>query len=52
MIGGKTSVIVHSMGLNEGTFPTVRDNADKLCASAVTGTSASTQCSHAKFIVI
>ncbi|XP_050699783.1 tigger transposable element-derived protein 1-like [Eriocheir sinensis] len=47
--GEKTSVIVHAMGLNESTLRTIRASADKIRASAVAGTSASsTRCSHAR----
>lgn len=47
--GEKTSLIVHATGLNESTLRTIRANADKIRASSVAGTSASSsQCSRAR----
>ncbi|XP_076043677.1 putative CENPB DNA-binding domain-containing protein 1 [Oratosquilla oratoria] len=47
--GEKTSVTMHPMGLNESTLHTIRASADKICASAVIGTSASSiQCFNAR----
>ncbi|XP_076049626.1 putative CENPB DNA-binding domain-containing protein 1 [Oratosquilla oratoria] len=48
--GERTSVIVYAIGLNESTLRTIRANADKIRASSVAGTSASSssQCSLAR----
>ena len=49
--GEKTSVIVHATGLSDSTLRTIRANADKIRASSVAGTSASSsQCSRARSI--
>ncbi|XP_063612010.1 uncharacterized protein LOC134785576 [Penaeus indicus] len=49
--GEKSSVIVHATGLSDSTLRTIRANADKIRASSIAGTSASSsQCSRARSI--